>query len=70
MEICALINFNLIGKQFGMVNKRLLVAIKEKKNFARHSYRSPQKYQDFEAHCYIEALTIVTYVIPYRGQSH
>ena len=46
-----------------MVTVLLLIAIKEK-DFVRH--RSPKKYQDFEAHCHIEALNMVTYVIPYR----
>ena len=45
-----------------MVTVWLLAPIKKK--IARH--RSPKKYQDFEAHCYIYALNIVTYVIPYR----
>ena len=41
----------MIKTKKNMVTVRLLAAIKEKKNFARH--RSHKKYQDFESHCHI-----------------
>ena len=41
----------IIKKKKNVVTVRLLAAIKEKINFARH--RSSKKYQDFEANCQI-----------------
>ena len=57
-------DIRMIKTRKNMGTVRLLAAIKQKNNFARHG--SPKKCQDIEAHCHIQALNIVTYVISNR----
>ena len=54
----------MIKKRQNMVTVWLLVAIKEK-FFCKSHIQIPQKiYQDSKEHCHIQALNIVTYIIP------